>query len=303
MLAAIRKRLLVYGVLGGIIAVVIFSIAASESFQDCEHNRKDHKAYRALHEEHSIGVKAIVRLELHASCAVEAAHENEGPLTLLATILIAGFTGTLWFETNRLWRAHEKQIGVATTAANAAVGGLALAREKFITENRAYLSASPLSIQRVANNLIVETYRFIPVWQNTGVTPAVKIRMNNSIKFLTKGESLPNDFDYPDDPRISTGYYPPVGKGVPCLGAQHTYPALELQARMNRGEKLIVYAWVEYNDIFGSKQRYRSEFCVEARLKHSWMDGNVNVNGIVDFTPMGNFNGIDDSCLQAPKTT
>ena len=66
MLAAIRKRPMVCGLWSGIVALVIFSIAASETFQDCEHNRKGHKTYRALHEERSIGIKAIVRLELQS---------------------------------------------------------------------------------------------------------------------------------------------------------------------------------------------------------------------------------------------
>jgi hypothetical protein len=93
------------------------SIGQSESFQNCEHERKNHKKYKLLHEERTVVVKSVVRLNLHIACTVESAHENEGPLTLLATILVAGFTGTLWFETNRLWRAGEKQIAIAKISA------------------------------------------------------------------------------------------------------------------------------------------------------------------------------------------
>jgi hypothetical protein len=84
------------------------------------HTQKPQDLSRPSREERSIGIKAIIRLELHTNCVVVSAHENEGPLTLLATILIAGFTGTLWFETNKLWRAGERHIATAEKSANAA---------------------------------------------------------------------------------------------------------------------------------------------------------------------------------------
>jgi hypothetical protein len=115
-----------------IICMVVGSVGISESFKDCEHTRKDHKIFRPLHEERTIAIKAIVRLKLHAYCTIEAAHENEGLLTLLATILVAGFTGTLWFETNRLWRAGEKQIIAVKESTNVAERTLVAAQRAWV---------------------------------------------------------------------------------------------------------------------------------------------------------------------------
>lgn len=67
-------------------------IGSLEAFKDCIHEHKDHEAYRSIYEDNSVFVKAIVRLQLHASCGVYAAHKNESPLVAFFTLLISGFT-------------------------------------------------------------------------------------------------------------------------------------------------------------------------------------------------------------------
>lgn len=77
-------------------------IGSLEAFKYCIHEHKDHEAYRAIYEDNSVFVKAIVRLQLHASCGVYAAHKNESPLVAFFTLLIAGFTATLWHATTKI---------------------------------------------------------------------------------------------------------------------------------------------------------------------------------------------------------
>lgn len=84
-------------------------IGASESFQKCEHERKNHEPYKALHEERSLFVKTITRLELHAACARLTASENDGAIAALSGVAVAIFTFTLWVTTNRLWIAARAQ--------------------------------------------------------------------------------------------------------------------------------------------------------------------------------------------------
>ena len=47
---------------------------------------------------------------------VEAHH---GALTLLATLVIAAFTGTLWWSTRQLWKAGQQQIALAKQTSEA----------------------------------------------------------------------------------------------------------------------------------------------------------------------------------------
>ena len=60
--------------------------------------------------------------------------------TALASLAIAIFTGTLWFSTDKLWRAGEKQIGIA-------IDGNKLTKEIFTAEHRPWISVDAELIQ------------------------------------------------------------------------------------------------------------------------------------------------------------
>ena len=79
------------------IFLTAFGINASETFKSCIHTRKTHSAYHELYEVSPFYVKLVVRSELHFSCGFVVIDENNGLLTLFATVLIAIFAGTLWW--------------------------------------------------------------------------------------------------------------------------------------------------------------------------------------------------------------
>ncbi len=89
----VAERSLIIIPWGCLLLAVSLVIGSSESFRNCEHTHKDYDPYRPLHEDGPTITKAAARLRLHTSCVVYSTHENEELLTLLATILIAGFTG------------------------------------------------------------------------------------------------------------------------------------------------------------------------------------------------------------------
>ena len=112
--------------------VIAGLIASSESFEKCIHNRKEHQAYQALHEEGPLLIKTVVRLELHATCARVTASENDGAIVGLATVVLALFTFALWRATDKLWRSAESQliefrrsVDASITASDAAVASAA----------------------------------------------------------------------------------------------------------------------------------------------------------------------------------
>lgn len=88
-------------------------VGSSATFQDCEHTQKNKSTYRAIHEQASWDTKTAARVRLHLACAAHTIDENEGLLNLLATIFIAGFTGTLWLSTRNLWKASERQLSIS----------------------------------------------------------------------------------------------------------------------------------------------------------------------------------------------
>jgi hypothetical protein len=61
-------------------------------------------------------------------CATETVDANHDPVLALGTIVIAVFTGTLWWSTHKRWQAGERQTRVSrqqaffsTASAKAAV--------------------------------------------------------------------------------------------------------------------------------------------------------------------------------------
>jgi hypothetical protein len=107
--------------------VVFWIVGTSDSFQGCIHLRKNDESYRAIREGVSIFFGTITRLRLHQACVGQFTDENEGAITALATVVVAGFTFTLWRATSDMHRVADKQrtemeraTGVARDTAKAA---------------------------------------------------------------------------------------------------------------------------------------------------------------------------------------
>jgi hypothetical protein len=89
---------------------LLWAATGSQSFQECIHTRKDMHAYQALRHKDSIIVEAVgLRTQLHVACGFVAANKNNGALTALAGIVVAIFTGTLWWATRGMLRIADKQ--------------------------------------------------------------------------------------------------------------------------------------------------------------------------------------------------
>ena len=113
-------------------------------------------------------------------------HDNESVFLVLLTLVIAGFTGTLWKatsglkeSTDKLWAAGEKQIAAAQTAANAAVAANNLNREMFVAENRPWISLD--RNPEITGDLVFADddaiLDAIFTLKNTGKTPARNVHL------------------------------------------------------------------------------------------------------------------------------
>jgi len=77
---------------------------------------------------------------------------HHGALTLLATLFIAAFTGTLWWSTRQLWKAGEQQIALAKQTSEATQSVLGQTR----VIERAYvkLSHEPPGVRFMGRRLL-----------------------------------------------------------------------------------------------------------------------------------------------------
>ncbi len=140
-------RAWVLSIVASLVVLLGLLIGSSESFQKCEHNRKDHESYKALQEENTVFVHAIVRLKLLATCARLTAGENDGMITALSGIAVAGFTLALWLSTEKLWKVATEQAGdmkrsiqAAESAARAAIDQAEIAERTLLANERAWVS-------------------------------------------------------------------------------------------------------------------------------------------------------------------
>ena len=187
------KRRIAWAVLATImLGAIFFVIGSTESFQDCEHNQKNKRQYQQLHEKSSVAIKALLRMQLHAACTGRVTHENEGFLTFLVSIFLAGFTGTLWWSTHRLWKAGRDALET-TERAFVLIDG-------FNAELTIYtdLPYTPQELEefRADHNPSLWLIRFAvqPRWKNAGNTPTRNMRIQ--VEWRGPGGTPPVDFAY-----------------------------------------------------------------------------------------------------------
>jgi hypothetical protein len=132
-------------------------------------------------------------------------------INVISTLFIAGFTGTLWGATKRLWRTSqmhaehmERSVGVAEKAATAAKDGAAaaensakIAEAAMIAAERAYVSVKSVRLIGVSNSVgnIIELNAVI-IFENTGNTPTRNMIYHSSMKIFDA--DIPEGFDFPD---------------------------------------------------------------------------------------------------------
>src|SRR5437870_1990535 len=100
-----------------------------------------------------------VTVDSYVRCTVRILQSYEAVITALATIVIAAFTGTLWWATS-------KQAE--------------LTREALIADKRAFVFATGIHPlwERPATGQY--NWRFRPIWQNSGDTPTKDMTMHTS---------------------------------------------------------------------------------------------------------------------------
>ena len=80
-------------------------VRPSPPFKDCFHKEKENHQYNALHHNHSVFVGGDLRVRLTVYCSAAFVRREHEGVEAFATVLVAMFTFTLWWSTEKLWRA------------------------------------------------------------------------------------------------------------------------------------------------------------------------------------------------------
>jgi hypothetical protein len=107
---------------------LVWIVETSQAFKDCINQSKTEAGEQTLYQRAS---NFFVILGRRQDCLGVFVHKNEGAITVLATLLIAIFTLTLWRSTDKMWKASQDQIEVAEETLEALEASLrALERQR-----------------------------------------------------------------------------------------------------------------------------------------------------------------------------
>jgi len=189
-------------------------------------------------------------LRASASNFGEWVETHHGALTLLATLFIAAFTGTLWWSTRQLWKAGEQQIALAKQTSEATQKMLGQTR----AIERAYvkLSHEPPGVRFERMDMTIHVKLRV---KNFGRTPAHVTDVILTPVILASGERLPATLSY-----RGTEVYPATRAFLVADDKIFTHIVFPLTEREYEGVwagqlSLHVIGFVDYIDAFGVRHR------------------------------------------------
>jgi hypothetical protein len=223
-----------------LVAVFVFGARSfSPTFQQCIQTHDTTKESRAAEENPS---RFGMTISIYIRCSGEFFDDHEGSIAALATIIIAAFTGTLWFATNK----HAE-----------------LARETFVADKRAFVFTDnfrPFWEQIPGGGY---NWRFRPIWKNSGDTPTSRMRLYSACEL--RNTPLPKGFDFNQAVVPGTGLLGPKSEGfggiTPLPANQPAITPANIQDVQAGRMFLYLWGWARYFDIFPGTEEHLTRFC------------------------------------------
>jgi hypothetical protein len=219
------------------LALVLFWVARSSTFQVCQARHDQYSAYQQ-DQEGPLAFKWVWRnAKVSVRCGLEFGEINHGPLTALATIALAIFTTTLWRATSKLVK-HTPQV------------------------ERAYISGGG-GYRVDPNTGAIDFTRFVLTVQNYGKTPGTVIAY---AVFIVDRTNLP-----PRPAYLSPGFRPTRFHGVYQLGAPTQ--AISDDTQVSAGANPIAYGRFWYTDIFEKEHDFSFALPIRTPNDHAILAG------------------------------
>ena len=205
------------------------------------------------------------------------------------TVILGLATCILGAATIKLWRATDRLVmGAANTAERQLRAYVSVKTIKM----EDYRNAGTMGVDGTVVPGTVHNYKIAAEIENTGQTPTRKAVVN--INRGLRPTKLPDDFDFPDGPKSE----------VAAIGARSTFDTLdffvsiaEVEKVIEKKQKMYVWGWVDYNDVFERTPRHRTEFCFEIVLDRVPNGQEIKMR----FPSHERYNGIDGDCQRVPK--
>jgi hypothetical protein len=219
------------------------------------------------------------------------------------TFVLAIFTGLLVLVSGVQIRFLTRADKIARITADAVRDQAALTRETMIKTQRAFvlvkaLEIEPLTVlhQSPTGPLVdrVVGWRIGVKWENSGDTPTRDLFTHISLKSFDS--EIPNNYDFPDlpDRSLSKALVGPRGT---ISSASFAIPVEQAQTVRAGAKYLYMWGWAEYDDVFPSTPRHRTEFCFEFLFSEPFPQ-KTSISHLMH----GSHNGAEDECLKPTQT-
>lgn len=206
-----------------------------------------------------------------------------------ANAIMALFTVLLWRSTEKLWDAAQEQSGITKNA--------------LIGVERAFVFLEDVELRYVGTEgWSGGDWRILPRLKNSGTTPTKNARV--CISMMEFGPEIPDNYEFPDS-WLGTKLEPMSILIGPQASVVIETPNESSSLFRHRGKRMLMWGWIDYDDIFPDTKRHRTEFCVEIMSTinpdSDWRSRIVD-NGTVFFRYRFHwaYNGADDDCLKRP---
>lgn len=272
------------GIIG--LLVAFWFIGSSASFQDCMRQQNDEDAKTALQQSGAVVGGSIIRLPSRVVCAGDFTDKNQGPITALATVLIAVFTYILRNATKRLWESAERQLTQFRRSINTAdehashmaasvkeAARAADAIERLATGAAANMAtvAEMSRTQRAFWQMQMRAYVTVvigtavyqdrkanlrfegkPMLVNTGHTPAHRVRQMIKADILPIPLARDIDWNLPSETTLGgTVVAPQQNRILSAMVQRDIFDGEVADIKTGKGRALVVWGTVTYDDVFG----------------------------------------------------
>jgi hypothetical protein len=212
-------------------------------------------------------------------------------------------TGFLGLSTAGLAIVAYCQMREARGSIDAAKRAADTAERALTVVERAFCSISNISNYTISIRGELSFFSVRLHVANSGRTAAINYAAFTNVVAIGM---IPDDFRFPDARNQTEGFSVVSPRSETYLPA--IIPIQDAIAAYERRKRILVYGWIEYDDVFENSPRHRIEFCLELeftidpRTFPQFETGQPRIP-VFNIKPYGGYNNYDDGCLYKPGQT
>jgi hypothetical protein len=252
-----------------LIAVVclwlLYVTSVSIEFQKCV-SEKQHEQSRQTSEQYVPEVLRpfVVSAHIETDCFAGFLYDSRDAIAAIATVILAIFTGRLWYATAGLREIAEMQSGDLKASVAVANRTADLAERNLTATERAFVHLKTIVGDPIRDpNQVLRIFTVVFEWENSGTTPTRDLAVN--VNWTHQWGDLPGGFLYPYNDAGRTRLF--LGPKAISHGGQIDIPRDVIDAVRSGRERVFIWGRADYSDIFEGTRPHFTQFCFTLEVR------------------------------------